>query len=444
MSTTDAKNGPMKVSREELYRLVWAEPMTKLAPRFGLSDVGLAKVCRKYQIPRPPVGYWAKVGVGHHVEPERLPALDEESLQEIEFFRRQFFTDATDVLEEVCEKVVVHVSERLTDPHPLVATTKTALASKKGNGGGSDAKTDSCLNVAVSPGELPRALCIFDAVIKKWDELGGTVRIDSTRNGEERTRFEYGDDSVAVVLSEEMERIEKQSNKPYYNGDWSYKSTGRLVLTISGRWADGLRRRWADGKKQHLESMLGSFIEGLRKWIAHEHNSRLDEECQERQRLAAATVRRRREELAKKLEQRRADLEKCAENFVRSEEIRRYLNSFELLIAEGKIRPSNPETFPEWLDWAKWYADYLDPLTPTPRRAEYSIGATNTPASSLDLTRRTRQLVNSLGVADTDALNLVDYRTAGAALGGNIYGAWSEISQVLEGLGYDVSGRRAY
>ena len=34
------------------------------------------------------------------------------------------------------------------------------------------------------------------------------------------------------------------------------------------------------------------------------------------------------EELAKKLEQRRTDLEQCAENFVRSEEIRRYLSTF--------------------------------------------------------------------------------------------------------------------
>lgn len=444
MTIADANNGPMRVSREELYRLVWTEPMTKLAPRFGLSDVGLAKVCRKYQIPRPPVGYWAKLGVGQHMEPECLPALDEESLQEIQFFRRQFFAEATDSPEEVYEKVVVHVPERLTDPHPLVAKTKSILASKKGDGGGSDAKADSCLNITVSAGELPRALRIFDAAIKKWDELGGTVRIDSARNSDERTRFEYGDDSVAVVLSEEMERIENKSNKHYYYRDWTYKSTGRLVLTISGRWADGLRRRWADGKKQHLESTLGSFIEGLRKWIAHEHDGRLDDACQERQRQAAAAVRRRREELAKKLEQRRTDLEQCAENFVRSEEIRRYLSTFESLIAEGKIRPSNPETFPEWLDWAKWYADYLDPLTPTPRRDEYSIGATNTPASSLDLTRRARQLVNSLGVFDTDALNLVDYQAASAALGGNIYGPWSEISRVLEGLGYDVSGHRAY
>ena len=116
------------------------------------------------------------------------------------------------------------------------------------------------------------------------------MRIDPTRNSEERTRFEYHDDSVAVVLTEEMERIEKESDKHHYYHDWTYKSTGRLVLTISGRWADGLRRRWADGKKQQLENTLGSFIEGVRKSIAHEHGSRLDDQCQERQRQAAIAV----------------------------------------------------------------------------------------------------------------------------------------------------------
>ena len=131
MTTIDDEKGPTRVSREELYRLVWTEPMTKVAPRFGLSDVGLAKVCRKHQIPRPPVGYWAKAGVGKHVEPEPLSELDDESLQEIEFFRRQFFADATDAPDEIYEKVVVHVPEQLTDPHPLVANTKAALASKK-------------------------------------------------------------------------------------------------------------------------------------------------------------------------------------------------------------------------------------------------------------------------------------------------------------------------
>jgi hypothetical protein len=36
-----------KFKREELYELVWAEPIKKLATRFEISDVGLAKACRR-------------------------------------------------------------------------------------------------------------------------------------------------------------------------------------------------------------------------------------------------------------------------------------------------------------------------------------------------------------------------------------------------------------
>jgi hypothetical protein len=30
-----------QIPREELYRLVWSEPIKQLAPRFGISDVAL-------------------------------------------------------------------------------------------------------------------------------------------------------------------------------------------------------------------------------------------------------------------------------------------------------------------------------------------------------------------------------------------------------------------
>jgi hypothetical protein len=33
-----------RLTRAELYNLVWSEPMRMLAPRFGLSDVALAKI----------------------------------------------------------------------------------------------------------------------------------------------------------------------------------------------------------------------------------------------------------------------------------------------------------------------------------------------------------------------------------------------------------------
>ena len=54
----------IKLTRQQLYVRVWAEPMSKLAPQFGLSDVGLKKICRKHQIPKPPIGHWAKIEFG--------------------------------------------------------------------------------------------------------------------------------------------------------------------------------------------------------------------------------------------------------------------------------------------------------------------------------------------------------------------------------------------
>lgn len=40
-------------NREELYAEVWEKPLVKVAPKYGISDVALAKVCRKLQIPLP-------------------------------------------------------------------------------------------------------------------------------------------------------------------------------------------------------------------------------------------------------------------------------------------------------------------------------------------------------------------------------------------------------
>jgi hypothetical protein len=41
--------------------------MWKLAPEYGVSDVALARTCRKLQIPMPGRGYWAKLAAGKRV-----------------------------------------------------------------------------------------------------------------------------------------------------------------------------------------------------------------------------------------------------------------------------------------------------------------------------------------------------------------------------------------
>src|ERR1700741_4190034 len=60
------------LSREELFALVWEKPTREIGKELGVSDVAVAKLCRRLQVPKPPRGYWARVQAG---KTPRRPAL---------------------------------------------------------------------------------------------------------------------------------------------------------------------------------------------------------------------------------------------------------------------------------------------------------------------------------------------------------------------------------
>ena len=63
------------LSREELYELVWSEPLHTLSGRFKLTDNGLRRRCRAMNVPTPPLGYWQQAKAGREVRPIPLPRL---------------------------------------------------------------------------------------------------------------------------------------------------------------------------------------------------------------------------------------------------------------------------------------------------------------------------------------------------------------------------------
>jgi putative toxin-antitoxin system antitoxin component (TIGR02293 family) len=129
-------NENIVLTREELFDLVWTEPMTKLAQKYGISDVGLAKVCKRHQIPRPEQGHWVRVKNNWPLKPRPpLPPVHDPSLsrvvieasqQPVSILERNLEADPLIIQERLPENKI-QVTATLSSPHPLVrAATERA------------------------------------------------------------------------------------------------------------------------------------------------------------------------------------------------------------------------------------------------------------------------------------------------------------------------------
>lgn len=61
------------MTRPELYALIWSASIRSLSVGLGLSDMGLAKLCARYDIPIPPRGNGARKGAGQAPAISPLP-----------------------------------------------------------------------------------------------------------------------------------------------------------------------------------------------------------------------------------------------------------------------------------------------------------------------------------------------------------------------------------
>jgi hypothetical protein len=53
-----------RVNPREMAQMVWQMPTSQIAKIYGVSDVAIAKFCKKHGIKKPPRGYWAKLYAG--------------------------------------------------------------------------------------------------------------------------------------------------------------------------------------------------------------------------------------------------------------------------------------------------------------------------------------------------------------------------------------------
>ena len=363
-----------KVSRETLYDEVWADPVTEVAKRYGLSDVGLAKLCRTMGIPLPARGYWAKVRAG--AKPERTPLPAHGRYRQTVNLTR-FGPDAVRESEEIKRRVreIRQVTEApigSIDRHPLVAAAAKRLA--KG-----DVKPEKglvsapaeVLHVEVTRGSLERALDLLNTLIFEFAKRGSTVEVDAEKK---RTALIIEGTQVELSLIERVRRKEHVDTPeetkakerywklPHYASReypgtprYDYLATGILTLK-AGRWPS---RSWNDTERTPLERRFPEVVSGLI-LLAAEIRTREEQQAREAERRRLT-----KERYARIMEQRKQergqfeDLETEATKWERATRLRAYVDAVE---QAATLKGELTDELVDWIGWARAKANWLDPM----------------------------------------------------------------------------------
>jgi len=203
----EMKSKIVNYTRKELYDQVWSTPMIKLAKQYGLSDRGLAKICKKYNIPCPPRGYWAKFQAGQKVK--KIPLPSAKSIDLIELENSLGEEPEKIIAKKFIEKNIIElipVKKSLKGAHPLIKQTSDYFktVSKKADAMLIPPK-GKCLDISVSPGSLRRALLIMDSVLKVLESKGFPVVLENSE-----TRVKIFDVSITILLKEEYKTVPKK------------------------------------------------------------------------------------------------------------------------------------------------------------------------------------------------------------------------------------------
>ncbi|MBK1872589.1 hypothetical protein FE848_05080 [Marinobacter sp. 1-3A] len=369
------------ITRESLYEEVWTEPVSRVAPRYGISDVALGKVCRKYRIPLPPRGYWAKINAGKSPRKLPLPIAREFVSCSLPLSRSPTYDpnnpDASRKKAITAQERIglIAVPEELESPHRLIQAASKRLKRKAGwdNYKGLRSASAEIFDFEVTHGAINRALLVGDTLIKALERQGIKVWVDPEKS---RTLIGIGDTSLPIAISEHVARtkhkvtaaeqkaIERWRRSPNRWGagyhypsppDYDYHPTGKLTISI-GIYPS---RSWSDTPKTSLEQRLHQVVAGALDLIEEE---RIRTEEQERRRLAWQKAKDRYDRQVELRKQELAQLEKLkasAAQWLEAERLRQYIDAVEQsAVSDGRTS----EELADWIAWARIKADCIDPL----------------------------------------------------------------------------------
>jgi hypothetical protein len=295
----------MTFSREELHKLVWEVPGTHLAKRFGVSDVALAKICRRLDVPRPPPGWWAKKAAGRKVKVLPLPAPRQGTPEQIKITPTSGTTDGLrEQIRAEAERLgTIAVPERLTRPHPLIADWLRDRRERQQRARLEHEPWRRNLHsVADWTSTERRRHRVLHALFRALERSGALISQDdrgrlSATSGGEAIAFELREKlrQVARPLTADEKRWETWNRSGVRR---ELEPTGSLQFTISAWTEQSVRKTWLETDRRPLDGMLPEIVatfvvlapllaertrqreEAVRRW--EEERRRAEEERQRR------------------------------------------------------------------------------------------------------------------------------------------------------------------
>ena len=363
----------VRITRQQLYELVWSTPLSQLASRYGISDRGLAKICARLNIPVPGRGFWARKSAGKHVIQYNLPPPDSDTPHDVLISP----TEAKKLIPPVVKKKLespavstgeITVPERLKSPHPVIKSwiedNKEKRRRDKEEIKYSPLDRDFLRRMATKPFTQieRRQHRILDTLFKELEKHGFKIQPEPYN----RVHLEYEDIKIEFGIREKNKQIRRPPNDKEKR--WTSRTViqemqpaGMLVFSIKTWLERGLKSEWLETKNKPLEEQLPDILNALIIAVPLLVENKRKREEEDR--------RRREEEYRRYLieEERKQDCNRWqrflefTDQWRQAEQARKFLALIEEK-GEDLETTIDKKTLNQWLDWARAWVEHYDPL----------------------------------------------------------------------------------
>ncbi|NMC34491.1 MAG: hypothetical protein GYA36_18880 [Veillonellaceae bacterium] len=347
----------LKVTRQEIYDMVWNEPLSSITKRYTTTYPELRKVLTELDIPIPENGHWSKLKFGKQVEIKPLPE-DYTGKNEVELIEKEII----DIVASKEDKVLINVVEedrnnifkvpkKLTHPDILIESTKEYFDAGERffyRSGYRIPERNDVLDIDTTKNTFQRALRIMDTIIKILRNRGHDVEIKRGK-------------TLAVIYGQEIEIRLREKHRVVDEPRNTYRSrnlepTGVLSFMIEPRH---YHEKVINEGQDLLETKLKSIVQKLEalgslKREEHIKNEEWHRQYEEQQRIE--------KEWKEKKKKERKEFKAIfgqAYRLYQSNFMRTYISRMEETL---KQRNQLTEDLKNWLTWAKAKIDWYDPL----------------------------------------------------------------------------------